>query len=115
MLKEIKTGSITCQDAINAFTLKAIEATEITNCVTEFLYDQAIVQARSLDEVPIDKRGPLHGLPFSVKEHFFLKGKFFYNWLRKISTFNKFDNFNFFDGAWRHKPLLCLKFFAAKI
>ena len=77
LLKEIKTGSITCQDAINAFTLKAIEATEITNCVTEFLYDQAIVQARSLDELPIDQRGPLHGLPFSVKEHFFIKDKEF--------------------------------------
>ena len=36
---------------------------------------QNLKQARILDNLPIDQRGPLHGIPFSVKEHFHFKGR----------------------------------------
>ena len=98
LLLKLKTGKITCEETLNAFTLKgkkrkhfvkyfpyciwlrcfpllAISATEKTNCITEFLYDHALHHARVLDELPFQSRGPLHGLPFSVKEHFFIKDK----------------------------------------
>ena len=42
LLQNLKDGSISCQDILKVMTIKAIEATEATNCVTEFLYDEAI-------------------------------------------------------------------------
>ena len=57
---------------LDAFTLQAIEATERTNCVTEFLYEEALLRIEALSK---DRKKPLHGLPFSLKEHYFLKGK----------------------------------------
>ena len=66
---------MTAEKALLAYTWKAIEATEATNCVTEFLYSEALKTARQLDKVSEEDRGPLHGLPFSVKEHFFIKGQ----------------------------------------
>ena len=40
------------------------------NCSQFFLK-----RARNLDKLPFDQRGPLHGIPFSVKEHFHFKGR----------------------------------------
>ena len=42
LIRNLKDGSLSCQDIIKVMTIKAIEATEATNCVTEFLYDDAI-------------------------------------------------------------------------
>ncbi len=60
---------------LEAYTLKALEASSQTNCVAEFLFDEASRRARLLDNVDPNERKALHGLPFSVKEHFFLKGR----------------------------------------
>ena len=55
------------------FQAQALEATSSANCVCLFL-DEACNWARALDSVPADERGPLHGLPISVKESFVVKG-----------------------------------------
>ena len=51
--------------------------TSQTNCIAFVMFSAAIKQARELDEY-LDAtgttRGPLHGLPISVKEHIYLKG-----------------------------------------
>jgi Asp-tRNA(Asn)/Glu-tRNA(Gln) amidotransferase A subunit family amidase len=38
------------------------------------MYDSAIERAKYLDSLP-ESRGPLHGLPLSVKEHLWIKGR----------------------------------------
>lgn len=48
-----------------------------TNCLALVLFKDAIKQAEELDEYMKTHgkpRGPLHGLPISVKEHIFLEG-----------------------------------------
>ncbi|KAK7215767.1 hypothetical protein V2G26_003770 [Clonostachys chloroleuca] len=55
-----------------AFCKRAIIAHQLTCCLTSWFMDEAIEQARELDDYmakngkPI---GPLHGLPISIKEH----------------------------------------------
>ena len=46
----MKTGKLQAKDVLNAYTLQAIKATEETNCVTEFLYDEALEMAENLDK-----------------------------------------------------------------
>ena len=52
---------------------RALAATEETNCVVDFLLE-AHQHALELRKVPLEYRGPLYGLPISVKECFFVKG-----------------------------------------
>lgn len=75
LCNRLNSGSISSQDVLMAFTLKAIEATEATNCVTEFLFEEAMARAQYLDNLPPENRGPLFGIPFSVNEHFHIKDK----------------------------------------
>jgi amidase len=48
-----------------------------TNCLTEIFFDAALSTAKSIDETfastsqPI---GPLHGLPISLKDNFYVEG-----------------------------------------
>jgi amidase len=37
--------------------------------------DHVLAQARALDALPKDQRGPLHGLPIGVKDVIYTKGK----------------------------------------
>jgi amidase len=48
-----------------------------TNAITEIVFDDALKQAKELDaEFQTTKkiRGPLHGIPFTVKDQFNIKG-----------------------------------------
>ena len=48
-----------------------------TNCLAAVLFDNALEQAKELDQYMErhgKPRGPLHGLPISVKEHVYLEG-----------------------------------------
>ncbi len=48
-------------------------ATEETNCIVDFI-DESLDIAKALRKVPEKERGPLFGVPFSVKECFFVRG-----------------------------------------
>lgn len=52
---------------------RALEAHQETNCVVDWILE-ARNRALELRRVPKEYRGPLHGIPFSVKECFFVKG-----------------------------------------
>jgi amidase len=55
---------------------------ERDNAVKAWAYldpEQVLEQARALDQVPLDKRGPLHGVPIAVKDAIYTKGEF--RWL----------------------------------
>ena len=58
---------------LEAYQARALEATEATNCVVDFMLE-ARSQAQELKRLPLEYRGPLYGLPISVKECFFVKG-----------------------------------------
>ncbi|KAG8983234.1 hypothetical protein FRB90_006210, partial [Tulasnella sp. 427] len=67
----------TAESVVRAFALRAVEAQEKINCVTEVMFAQAFEEARKLDaEFAETKRikGPLHGLPISLKDCYKVKG-----------------------------------------
>ncbi|MCL4142795.1 UNVERIFIED_CONTAM: hypothetical protein GTU68_056873 [Idotea baltica] len=53
--------------------LQALELTKSINCVTEFI-PEAEAYAELRDRIPENERGPLHGLPVSVKENVEIQG-----------------------------------------
>ena len=59
-------------DALRAYQWQAIQSNETRNNVVWFLED-AEELAQKLDSVPEQNRGPLHGVPISVKECYFVK------------------------------------------
>ncbi|KAL2201849.1 putative general amidase GmdA [Sarocladium strictum] len=75
--KYTTTGKWTATEVVSAFCHRAALAHQLTNCLHEIFFDQAIAHARKLDSQfaagngPI---GPLHGLPVSFKDQFHVKG-----------------------------------------
>eukprot|EP00397_Hematodinium_sp_SG-2012_P019020 GEMP01019525.1.p1 GENE.GEMP01019525.1~~GEMP01019525.1.p1 ORF type:complete len:610 (+),score=124.28 GEMP01019525.1:116-1945(+) len=72
---------VSCEAVISAFCRKARRDcfTDGLNAITEEFYDEAVAEARRLDqqvtpEMWKDARYPLLGLPISVKDHFRQKG-----------------------------------------
>ncbi|CAF9940527.1 MAG: hypothetical protein ALECFALPRED_008702 [Alectoria fallacina] len=72
----LATGSLTSTEVTNAFLRRAGLAQKLTNCITEVLPERALARAKELDDFLSEHkrpRGPLHGLPISVKEHVGMK------------------------------------------
>ncbi|KAJ5292027.1 Amidase [Penicillium angulare] len=65
------------KEVVQAFCRRAAISHQLTRCLTEPLFDRALTRAQQLDDhlqrtgSPI---GPLHGLPVSVKDSFFIRG-----------------------------------------
>lgn len=78
VLKQIASKTWTAEEVTRAFCKRAAAAQQLTNCLSEIFFDEAIDQAKSLDDhlqrtgKPV---GPLHGLPISLKDNFNVKGK----------------------------------------
>ncbi|KAF2093996.1 amidase [Rhizodiscina lignyota] len=77
LLEKLKTGELSAEVVTKAFCRRAAAAQQLTNCLTETMFDYAISTAKKLDAhlkstgKPI---GPLHGLPVSLKDNFNVKG-----------------------------------------
>ncbi|KAJ4473835.1 amidase signature domain-containing protein [Lentinula aciculospora] len=77
LVEGIKNGEWTTTEVMEAYIAQAVVAHAMTNCATEVLFDQALAVARTFDEEFASKkrlRGPLHGVPFSLKDQFLVKG-----------------------------------------
>ncbi|KAF4546743.1 Acetamidase [Lasiodiplodia theobromae] len=77
LLKKLHSGEISAEDATVAFSKRAAVAGQLTSCVTETFFDQALERAQFLDNyLKREKKpiGPLHGLPISIKDSFQFKG-----------------------------------------
>lgn len=75
----IFTRDSTSVEVTRAFCHRAAIAHQLTNCLTEIFFDDALEQAAQLDAI-LDKTGhpvgPLHGVPVSLKDHYNVKGHF---------------------------------------
>ncbi|EME48089.1 hypothetical protein DOTSEDRAFT_69881 [Dothistroma septosporum NZE10] len=77
LCEELAAGAIRSEDVVRAFCKRAAIAQQLTNCLTEILFEDALTRARELDRhlertgKPI---GPLHGLPISLKDTFKIRG-----------------------------------------
>ncbi|KAL3435794.1 amidase signature domain-containing protein [Aspergillus tetrazonus] len=77
LLQRLAWGDVSSLAVTTAFCKRAAIAQQLTSCLTEHFFAQAIERARYLDEYL--KRegkvvGPLHGLPISIKDSFQVKG-----------------------------------------
>lgn len=65
------------EDVTRAFCHRAAIAHQLTNCLTEIMFDAAIATAQGLDRYQRDVsglKGPLHGLPLSFMDRFRIAG-----------------------------------------
>lgn len=71
---EIKAGSFTVEDYARSLLARVGER-DSQVAAWAFLDPELVLkQARELDQVPEDERGPLHGVAVGVKDIFYTKG-----------------------------------------
>lgn len=73
ILLKIKDKTWTSLEVVQAFIKASAVANQLTNCLTEILYPEAIARAKFLDDHLVATGtviGPLHGLPISLKDCF---------------------------------------------
>ena len=77
LLNKLATRQLSAVETTTAFAHRAAVAHQLIRCCTEMFFTQAIEQAKELDRF-LEKegrvKGPLHGLPISVKDGFDVKG-----------------------------------------
>lgn len=77
ILHELSTGRISAVEVTTAFCKVATISQDLTNCVTEICFNDALKRAQELDDIfkaTGKVVGPLHGLPVSIKDHIKVKG-----------------------------------------
>lgn len=76
LLERLASGAFTAVEVTVAFSKRASIAGQLTNCLTETYFDQALKRAEALDELRSQGKlaGPLHGLPISLKDSFQIVG-----------------------------------------
>lgn len=78
IISNIKEKKWTSFQVASAFCHRASIAHQLTNCLSEVFFDECLEQALELDEYQKqhnDVKGPLHGLPISLKDNLNIKGQ----------------------------------------
>jgi len=75
LTSKFKTGKLSAITVLAAYQTAALDVHNKTNSVVAWL-EEAEAQATQLDSVPAGERGPLHGIPISVKECYDVKGSY---------------------------------------
>ncbi|KAG9076582.1 hypothetical protein FRC06_009428 [Ceratobasidium sp. 370] len=77
ILEKLRDGVWKSVDVTRAFYKRAIIAHQATNCLTEIFVERALARATKMDEYLAKNKkpkGPLHGLPVSLKDQFTMEG-----------------------------------------
>ncbi|KAL3441653.1 amidase signature domain-containing protein [Aspergillus insuetus] len=77
LLERLTMGQLSAVKVATAFCKRAAIAQQLTCCLTEIFFDQALAPAEELDRHPAEAGkpvGPLHGIPISLKDSFNIKG-----------------------------------------
>ncbi|EXJ86205.1 hypothetical protein A1O1_06575 [Capronia coronata CBS 617.96] len=78
LLHRMAEGTLKSYDVVLAFCKRAAIAQQLLNCLTMMFVDEALQRAKELDDYR-EKTGkvvgPYHGLPFSIKDQWAIKGK----------------------------------------
>ncbi|KAF2159073.1 hypothetical protein M409DRAFT_71311 [Zasmidium cellare ATCC 36951] len=78
IVQKLAEGKFKAAEVMEAFCASAAVAHQVVNCLVEFFPDEAISQARQLDEQFSETKtlaGPLHGLPMAIKDTHDVKGR----------------------------------------
>ncbi|GJJ13237.1 hypothetical protein Clacol_007488 [Clathrus columnatus] len=73
----LRFGHYSALEVTTAYCKVATAAQDLTNCLTEILFEEAFQRAKELDDYFLrtgQTVGPLHGVPVSIKDHILLKG-----------------------------------------
>ncbi|XP_076440673.1 fatty-acid amide hydrolase 1-like isoform X3 [Babylonia areolata] len=70
---KLQKGELKAVEVLRAYQRKALEVNDQLNCITEPIVE-AEAMAKQLDQLRPEQRGPLHGIPVSIKESIFIKG-----------------------------------------
>ncbi|KAJ4259007.1 hypothetical protein NW764_016273 [Fusarium oxysporum] len=79
LLSKLSRQQLTAEEVIVAFSKRASLAHQLTNCLTEIFFKEAIDKAKQLDanfKTTGTLTGPLHGLPVSLKDPFIVRGQY---------------------------------------
>ncbi|CAG7853805.1 Acetamidase [Serendipita indica DSM 11827] len=78
LVADIAARKYTAVQVLTAFCKAAVASQDLTNSLTEIFFEEGFERARQLDQI-LEQTGkvvgPLHGLPVSIKDHIFVKGK----------------------------------------
>ncbi|KAF2194890.1 amidase [Zopfia rhizophila CBS 207.26] len=77
LAEAIRTRKLKSVDIVRAFCKRAAIAHQLTNCLTEILFEDALTRAAELDACLAAGKAPygqLHGVPISLKDTFKIKG-----------------------------------------
>ncbi|KAG8629563.1 hypothetical protein KVT40_003428 [Elsinoe batatas] len=95
LLPKLASSHYTSEQVTLAFSKRACVAQQLTNCLSEIFLPQALTAARSLDthlRTMGQPKGPLHGLPISLKDNFQITGldstDGFASWISQPATTN---------------------------
>lgn len=70
----LRSGEVAVEEYAKAL-LTVAEKGQARIHVWAYLDPETVLsQARELDKIPVDRRGPLHGLPFGIKDIFLTQG-----------------------------------------
>ncbi|KAJ6145165.1 hypothetical protein N7470_009060 [Penicillium chermesinum] len=76
MLLHMIQAGLTAENVVQAYIRRAVVAHQLTNCLTEVFFEDALDQARKLDarfQETQKLKGPLHGIPITLKDQFNVK------------------------------------------
>ncbi|KAF1976413.1 amidase [Bimuria novae-zelandiae CBS 107.79] len=77
LAEAIRKRAVKSFDVVRAFCKRAAIAHQLTNCLTEIFFEDALKRAKELDDHLASGKspvGPLHGVPVSLKDTFKVKG-----------------------------------------
>ncbi|OAX84311.1 hypothetical protein ACJ72_01309 [Emergomyces africanus] len=75
--ESLSRGEFTAEDVTLAYIKRATVAHQLTNALSEIVFEEALKQARELDKTFKETgkvKGPLHGIPVTLKDQFNIKG-----------------------------------------